>query len=115
MARRRKQDAGERRTAALRLQLTPTERAEIDRRAAAFGRRVSDFGRTVLLSDLKAPAPPARDRASVQGVRAQIRHAGNNLNQLTHIANQRGDLPSQKLLAAAIEEVVAALRKVRDL
>jgi len=115
MAGRRKQDARERRTAGLRLQLTPTERAEIDRRAAAAGRRVSDFGRAVLLSDPKAPAPSARDPDAIRGLRAEIRHLGNNWNQIAHHANLRCELPTQKALAPVIEAIMAALQKVRDL
>jgi hypothetical protein len=115
MARPRKNDKGERRSDFVGFYVTPTERAKLNRRAAATGRTVSEFSREVLLSPAKEPAPAACDPQAAQGVRVQIRHAGNNLNQLTHIANQRGDLPSQKLLAAAIEEVVAALRKVRSL
>ena len=65
MARRSKEDASERRTEGLRLQLTPTERAILEQRAQTAGLLLSEFARVVLLSDLKAPAPPARTRANL--------------------------------------------------
>lgn len=113
MARYRKNDAGERRTAHIGFYVTPSERAELARRAAIAGRGFSDFCRTVLLSDLKAPAPGARsDPLALHALRAQFAHYGNNLNQVAHHANARGDLPSQKTLAEMAALLRAAVEKV---
>lgn len=115
MARPRKDYAGERRTAPLSLHLTPSERAELERRAASVGRKVSDFVRIVALSDLKKPAPSARDPGAIRELSVEIRRVGNNLNQLAHIANERRALPSEKALQGAIAEFLQTLEKVRAL
>ena len=59
MARLRKEYVRDRRTAGLRLQLTPSERIELEFRAASVGMSLSKFCRIILLSDLKKPAPSA--------------------------------------------------------
>jgi mobilization protein NikA len=115
MARLQKEDKAPRRTAGLRLQLTPTERATLDRRAAAAGLHLSEWGRRMLLSDLRAPAPAARDPAAIRGLRAEVCHVSNNLNQMTRHANTEQHLPAQEALAAMLAEVAAVLRKVREL
>jgi hypothetical protein len=115
MARLRKEDEAPRRTAFLGFQLTPTERATLDRRAASSGLHLSEWCRRVLLSDAKAPAPAARDPEAIRGLRAAIAHVGNNWNQMTHHVNASGDLPSRTILEAIGAEIIAALRKVREL
>jgi hypothetical protein len=117
MARRQKQDAGERRTAALRLQLTPSERAELDARAASTGRSLSDFARLVLLSDLKKPAPSARDPAALRALAVGISRLGNNHNQISKHANERKALPPEldAVLLAVSQRIIAALEKVMEL
>ena len=116
MARLREKDAAaERRTAGLRLQLTPTERARLERRAASSGLHLSEWCRRMLLSDVREPAPAARDPAAIRGLRAEVCHVSNNLNQLTRLANTERRLPAQEALAALLAEVAAALRKVREL
>ena len=115
MARREKTDAGERRTASIKVQLTPSERTELDSRAAVTGRSLSDFVRIVLLSDLKAPAPSARDPQAIRALTVEITRVGTNLNQLTHIANERRDLPREKELREVSSRIVATLAKVMEL
>lgn len=115
MARRQKTDAGERRTAAIKVQLTPSERAELDARAAVTGRSLSDFVRIVLLSDLKAPAPSARDPQAIRALTVEITRVGTNLNQLAHIANERRALPREKELQEVSRRIVTALEKVMAL
>src|SRR5208283_3601460 len=111
MARPRKEKSALR-TAGLRLQLTPAERAEIDRRASSSGLHRSEWGRRILLSDVKAPAPPARDPAVINAVVLELNHHGNNLNQLTRIANERHDMPSAKALAEVLALIKASLEKL---
>jgi len=112
MARHRKDDASERRTAGLRLQLTPAERTELDARADATGRSLSDFARIVLLSDLKAPAPSARDPQAIRALAVEISRVGNNVNQIAHVANESGALPVGKALQEVSKSVITALEKV---
>ena len=102
----------ERRTAALHVQLTPDEKAEIERRAKASGNRKSDYARIVLLSDLKAPAPPAQDPAAIAELGYQLSKIGTNINQLTKVANEVKDLPLVAELKAIGDRIFAALDRV---
>jgi hypothetical protein len=111
MARRQKEDAGERRTAAIKVQLTPSERAELDKRAARTGRHLSDFVRIVLLSDLKAPAPTARDPAAIRALAVAINRVGANHDQILKLANQARSLPFERHRKAASEALAAAFEK----
>jgi hypothetical protein len=115
MARLRKEYVGDRRTAGLRLQLTPSERIELEFRAASVGMTLSEFCRIVLLSDLKKPAPSRRDPRALRALAVEISRVGNNLNQLAHIANQRNALPNERALDAVTERIIASLDKVMEL
>ena len=115
MARRRKDDASERRTGFVGFFVTPTERAALDARAASIGSSLSEFIRIVTLSDLKKPAPNARDPQSIRALKVEISRVGTNLNQLAHIANEQRALPSQQELKEAIDQIMAALEKVMQL
>jgi hypothetical protein len=112
MARLPKEDEAPRRTAFLGFQLTPSERAEIDRRAAASGYRVSDYCRIILLSGRNAPAPPARDLGLIRAFLAQFAKLGNNVNQMARHANEGRGLPSAKALADMAAQLRAAVQKV---
>ena len=109
MARYRRGDIGERRTDFLGMTLTPSEKAELARRAKATGRSLSDFARIVLMSDLKCPAPSARDPAALRELSYQLSKVGTNLNQLAKIANERRSLPREtefREIAARIEHIL---------
>ena len=115
MGRRRKDDTTEKRTVALNVQLTPSERAEIDKRAARYGKTPSEFTRIVLLSDLKDPPPTPRDSAGLRAVAVEIARVGNNLNQLARVANETRSAPQQRELSAVADEIIKALNKVMAL
>ena len=115
MARPRAENKAELRTAFLGFQMTPSERAEIARRAEETQRSLSDFCRRALLAARSAPAPLARDRRELTALSVEISRVGNNLNQLAHIANGRRDLPSATALAAVTERIIASLEKVMAL
>lgn len=115
MARRRKEDASDRRTAYVSFFVTPVERAELDGRAAAVGRSRSEFLRIVALSDLKKPAPSARSPEAIRALALEITRVGTNLNQLAHIANERRELPRKAELEAVSARIVATLEKVMEL
>jgi hypothetical protein len=114
MARRSKEDATERLTAFVGFQVTPAEKAELERRAKATGRLPSDFYRIVLLSDLKAPVPAGIDPAAIRELITAINHVGNNHNQIAKHANERKALPPEldAALLAVSREIMAALEKV---
>jgi hypothetical protein len=117
MARRTKEDAGERRTAIAAIHLTPTEYAELKARADALDKSVSDFARMTVLSDVKKPAPNARDPRSIKALAAEISRLGNNHNQIARHANERKTLPSELdvVLRALSQHIIAALEKVMQL
>jgi hypothetical protein len=112
MARRSKDDTTDRRTVHVGFYVTPIERAELDERAAATGRSLSDFARLVLLSDAKKPAPTIRDPAAIRALAVEISRVGNNLNQLTAVAHSRRDTPHLMELREVLELVAPALEKV---
>jgi hypothetical protein len=103
------------RTSALHVQLTQAEKAEIVGRAKKTGNRPSDFARIVLLSDLKAPAPPARDPEAINALAFQLAKIGTNLNQLAHIANETRALRHEAELRLVADRIVDALDKVMAL
>lgn len=115
MARRAKDDSGERRTSGLRVQMTPSEKAELQLRAATTGRSLSDFARLVLLSDAKKPAPSPRSPQAIRALAGEISRVGNNINQLARYANEMRHPPSERALQQATAELVAALQKVMAL
>ncbi len=112
MARRSKEDAGERRTSFLGLHLTPSERAVLEQRAQTTGLSLSEFARIVLLSDLKAPAPSARDPQAIRALAVEITRVGNNVNQLAKIANETRALPHERQLREVATLIKATLEKV---
>lgn len=83
---RPRKDAAELRCEVLRVRLTPTERANIDARAAQAGLPVSDFARRALTS-VKIEARRAGDGAIPAALVADLGRVGNNLNQVAHAAN----------------------------
>jgi hypothetical protein len=115
MARRAKDDAGERRTALAAIHLTPSEYAELKTRADALNQSVSDFARMTVLSDVKKPAPNARDPRSIKALAVEISRVGNNVNQLAHVANERRAAPQERTLQEVSERIKAALEKVMQL
>jgi hypothetical protein len=115
IAQREEEWQASRRTSALHVQLTPAEKAEIAERARKSGNRVSDFARIVLLSDLKAPSPPARDPEAIRALAFQLSKIGTNLNQLAKIANETRALPQETELRIVSAQIAAALERVIEL
>lgn len=76
---------------------------------------LSEFARIVLLSDLKAPAPPARDPEAIGALTFQISKLGTNLNQLAKIANETRVLPREMELRVLAAQIEAALERVIEL
>jgi hypothetical protein len=114
MGRLRKDQKAARRTAFAGVHLTPDERAEFDRRAAASGLPSSEWHRRALLSDANASGP-ACDFEAIRQLVVAMNRVGNNVNQMTALANKRGHLPTQRALSAVLDQIIAAVRKVRDL
>lgn len=106
---------GERRTAALHVQLTPAERRALEDAARAAGvSSLSEFVRTLCLHGLVETAieEVARPQsAEAQRLIYELNAIGNNLNQLARIANTTGAVADElrstaSLLKAALARAV---------
>jgi hypothetical protein len=95
----------------LSVRMTDAEKETIKHRAAGYGMKVSDFARTVLLSDLKEPPPSRTDPALIRGLMWELSKVGTNLNQLAKRANEAAKIGGEKELAAlmAMETEVRAV------
>ena len=114
MARLKATYAGERRTAHFGLQLTPGERAELERRARARGLLLAEFVRACcFVTDTPGAQPRqgVRDRSAAALV-AELGRVGNNLNQLARQANQLGAVADENELRDTIAELKAALGRI---
>ncbi len=121
MARRKQGYSGERYTAALRLQLTPSERAKIEAGAAGQGIHISEYSRRRILNGAVAMTDRAQITALIDVLAENARQVaaiGNNLNQIARHCNTTGEFEPPELERAigVFEEVVrqqkAALRRV---
>jgi hypothetical protein len=110
MARYADEYSGERRTAALHIQLTPAERAQIEAAAHAAGSpSLSQFARDYLLRrSLQAQRiADVRRNREAKGLMYQLSAIGNNLNQLTRVANSSG-------VVATVEELRAVTEMLKE-
>lgn len=118
VARYKRADTGERRTAAFRLQLTPSERSRLDAAAAKRGLRLSDYGRRALL---RRPIEPARDATTAPhypeavALWEQVRALGVNMNQIAHHMNATGALDDVPELRALCREIKAVFARIMAL
>jgi len=95
MARRKQGDESEHRTATVTVQMTPSERAELDERIKAAGVKLSDYARAALLGYRLHTKDPIKERAV-----NELWAIGNNLNQLARRANMTEQIDPQELTNA---------------
>jgi hypothetical protein len=114
MARHRKTYTGERRTVHLGVQLTPTERAELEFAAAQAGARLSQYVRELCLrrSADATTVGGARRNPEAKRLMFELSAIGNNLNQLARVANTTRTAPQEAELRAAIEVLKATMAHV---
>jgi hypothetical protein len=115
MARYAETYSGERRTEALHVQLTPTERAQLEAAAHAAGSpSLSAFARDYLLRRTLAPRQVAgvRRHPDAPGLMYQLSAIGNNLNQLARVANRSGAVATVEELLAVIDMLKAAMARI---
>jgi hypothetical protein len=123
MARYERSYTGERRTAFLGVQLTPTERDELEAAADLAGApSLSEFARELLFRRLGRPGTVAGTRRDPQtaalmqaldGAAYQHGAAGNLLNQLMRHAHTTGELGERRV--AELDELIALFRKATEL
>lgn len=125
-ARRRRRNPDDPRDRLVRVRLNNEELANIAGRAAAIGLTVPAYLVLRGQDDVAAPQrgaslSPAQLRAlaaELYALKRILRGAGNNLNQLTKVANATGDVPTEAYHHAALiartlprlEQFVAGLR-----
>jgi hypothetical protein len=103
------------RTEQFRVRLTPPEKTKLEERAEAAGMDVAAFVRHQTLGE-RGPRTRVRfagDVAELARLRGELGRVGNNLNQLTRLANI-GDIERPAMLDAALADVLALLIEVRS-
>lgn len=105
--------ADERRTDALRVRLTPDERAHIEARAAQAGLPLSEFARRAITG--AKIAPPPTGEAVPPALLAELGRIGNNVNQIAHAANIGRELRGlAEITLADLRELVAVITSKLD-
>src|SRR5258707_7036468 len=117
MARHRKTYTGERRTVHLGVQLTPSERAELELAATEAGASLSQYVRELCLRRAAEAATVGGARRNPEAKRLlhELSAIGNNLNQLARVANTKRQAPQEVELRATIEVLKAAMARVLSL
>src|SRR5271170_8261478 len=111
MARYDRSFAGERRTAPLRVQLTPTERAELEQAAADQGAaNLSTYARELLFRRSAAVVAATRRNPEAKALidaldaaTGELNAIGNNLNQIARHLNTTGELRDWSELREALD------------
>jgi Bacterial mobilisation protein (MobC) len=129
MARYKRTYVGERRSIMLGVQLTPTERGELEKAAEQQGASISAYARELLFRRSAAvvaatrrnPEAAAMMRA-LTAVGRELNASGNNLNQIARHLNTTGDLRNWGELREALADyqhgadlLKVAIGKVLDL
>ncbi len=115
MARRQAHDASERRTVKVTVQLTPSERADLDARAALTGENLSELCRRLLLTGAGQEPRAARDAKAIRELTVALVRIGTNVNQLAYRANESRRVPEERYLREMGDRVTTALEKVTGL
>ena len=118
MARYRINFNGERRTAKVTVQLTPSERSQLDDAAQAAGTGLSEYIRRRCLQRQKDRQPVVAGTTRNPAAKAladELRAIGNNVNQIARVANQTGDIRRGNTLDVVLERLKEALARIISL
>ena len=118
MARYERTFAGEHRTRLVGFKVTPAERAMLEAAASAEGTTLSQYIRELCLHRSRAHTPVVngtRRNADARALMRELTAIGNNLNQLTRVANTRHAEPQLQELRSTTGLLKAAIGKVLDL
>ena len=107
------------------VRFTRAEKEKLQKRAQAYGMRLSDFMRTVILSGVKEPPPARTDPDALRSLAFELSKVGTNLNQLAKRANEANKISADKerrtflemesALTALTAQIAATLEKVMAL
>jgi len=103
MARYDRSYSGERRTEKVTVQLTPTERQELDEAATGQGAALSAYARELLFRRSAAVVAATRRNPEAAALAAELRAVGINLNQIAKHLNSTGGLRDFGELREAID------------
>jgi hypothetical protein len=111
MARRKKDDDGERFTVKRTMKLTPTQAAELDAGADERGISWSDFARELVFRRFAEAGTVAGTRRNPQAAALvrELNALGINLNQLMRHGNTTGELGEQRL--SEVDDVLLAIKR----
>lgn len=114
MARYEDAYTGERRTVHLGVQLTPSERRELEEAAERAGARLSQFVRELCLrrGGVAGTVAGTRRNPAAKALADELRAIGINLNQLARHANTSGAMPEARALRDAIDNLKTAMGRV---
>jgi hypothetical protein len=94
---------GERRTAGLTVQFTPTERSELESGAKTAGVTIGAYVRELCLDRTPQVVNAVRRNPDAKRLMDELRAIGINLNQIAHHANTHGAIQEGDDLRGAIE------------
>jgi hypothetical protein len=97
------------RTRTMLVRFTPTEFDRVHGAANAAGRPMARYVREVALGAV----PHSRRHVTDTKVVEQLARIGNNLNQLTHVANATDRFPTEARLDAVLAELMALADRIR--
>lgn len=117
MARYTKSYTGEKRTKHLGVQLTPSERALLKKAAHEAGASLSQYVRELSLRRTTTPSVVAATRRNpeARALMHELNAIGNNLNQLTRLANTEKMAPQLRELQGTTDLLKAAMARVLGL
>jgi hypothetical protein len=116
MARYERTFSGERRSQGLRVQLTPSERAELEEAAAGQGApNLSTYARELLFRRSAAVVAATRRNPEAKALAGELRAIGNNINQIARHLNSTGELRDWGELREAIDLHKQAVLRVLTL
>ena len=113
MARYERSYSGPLRTAALRVQLTPEERGELEGAAKEQGApNLSTYARELLFRRSAAVVAATRRNPEAAALMRELRAIGNNLNQVARHMNTTGELRDWGELREALDLHKQAITRV---
>jgi len=112
MARYDRSFAGEHRTEGLRVQLTPSERAELEWAAARQGATLSTYVRELCMRRSAAVIAATPRNPEAKELRRELAAIGNNVNQIALRLNTTNELRHDTELRETLNLIKRAMAKV---